>query len=115
VSPIKDLLKYRITTKKICICVKEYVSVGKKECYFKMSPEYMESWKRNSRLVLDPFYECDMDSYPIAVLIKYKKSSLQNPVTLIEMIELLALVTISFCSFIDRRVVIENVCTDKYN
>ena len=41
VSSIKDLLKYRISTKKIYICLKNYNYEGEEECYFRMSPEYM--------------------------------------------------------------------------
>ena len=80
-----------------------------------MSPEYMEKLEAELDISIRPFYDCDMDSYPVAVLIRYKKARLKNPVTLIEMIKLLVLLKISFCSFIDRRVYIESINTEKYN
>ena len=95
--------------------MKNYAYVDEESCYFKMSPEYMEMMEAELDISIRPFYECDIDSYPVAVLIRYKKSRLKNPIILIEMIELLALLKISFCSVIDRRILIEKVYTEKYN
>ena len=70
---------------------------------------------RKLDITIRPFYECLIDTYPIAVMIKCNKSRLKNPVTLIEMIELLALLKISFVSFLNRQVAITNIYTTKYN
>ncbi len=66
-------------------------------------------------ITIRPFYDSFLDTYPVAIMIKYNKSRLKNPVTLIEMIELLALFKISFVSFMDRRVVIDKIYTSRYN
>jgi hypothetical protein len=66
-------------------------------------------------LTIRPYYDCPMDRYPVALLIKYNKSRLKNPVTRIEMIELVALLKISFVSFLDRKVMIEQIYTEKFN
>ncbi len=115
ISPIKDLLKRRISTKKIYIDLSNYAYVGEEECYFRMDPEYMEVIAQKLDITIRPFYECLMDTYPIAVMIKYNNSRLKNPVTLIEMIELLALLKISFVSFMDRQISVTNIYTTKYN
>ena len=81
VSPIKDLSTYRKTTTNIYICLKNYNYVDEEECYFKMSPERMDKLEAEFDISIRPFHDCDMDSYPVAVLIRYKKSRLQNPVT----------------------------------
>ena len=99
ISPIKDLLRYRITTKKIYIDLKNHAYVGEEECYFRMSPEYMSEVAEKLDVTIRPFYECIMDTYPIAVMIKYNKSRLTNPVTLIEMVEILGLFKNIFCFF----------------
>jgi hypothetical protein len=88
---------------------------GEEECYFRMSPEYMEKVAAKLDITIRPFYDCSLDTYPIAVMIKYNKSRLKNPVTLIEMVEILGLFKISFVSFLDRKIVIENIYTTKYN
>jgi hypothetical protein len=80
-----------------------------------MSHEYMVVVARKLDITIRPFYECLIDTNPIAVTIKYNKSRLNNPVTLIEMIELVALLKISFVSFLYRRVMIEKISTTKYN
>ena len=115
ISPIKDLLRYRITTKKIYIDLKNYAYVGEEECYFRMSPEYMSEVAEKLDVTIRPFYECIMDTYPIAIMIKYNKSRLKNPVTLIEMVEILGLCKISFVSFLSRQIAITNVYTTKFN
>jgi len=115
ISPIKDLLRYRITTKKIYIDLKNYAYVGEEECYFRMSTEYMSEVAEKLDVTIRPFYECIMDAYPIAIMIKYNKSRLKNPVTLIEMIEILGLCKISFVSFLSRQIAITNLYTTKFN
>jgi len=115
VSSIKDLLRYRISTKKIYICLKNYNYEGEEECYFRMSPEYMAEVAEKLDITIRHFYDSFLDTYPVGVIIKYNKSRLKNPVTLIEMVEILGLFKISFVSFLDRRVVIENIYTTKYN
>jgi len=115
VTPIKDLLKKRITTKNIYICLKNYSYVDEEECYFRMSPEYMAVMARKLDITIRPYYDSFIDAYPVGVMVKYNKSRLKNPVTLIEMIEMLALFKISFVSFTDRRVVIDKIYTSKYN
>jgi hypothetical protein len=118
-APIKELLKRKggttITTKKIYICLKYYNYDGEEECYFKMSPEYMSVVARKLDVTIRPIYECRIDTYPLALTIKYNKSRLKTPITRIEMIDLVALLKISFVSFLDRRVMIENIYTTKYN
>ncbi len=61
------------------------------------------------------FYDSFLDDYPVATMIKYNKSRLKNPITQIEMIEMLALFKISFVSFTDRRAVIDQIYTSRYN
>jgi len=48
-------------------------------------------------------------------MIKYNKSRLKNPVTLIEMVEILGLFKISFVSFLSRHIAITNLYTTKFN
>ncbi len=91
----------RVSTKKTYIDLSNYAYVGEEECYLKMSPEYMSVVAKKLDITIRPFYECLIDTYPIAVTIKYHKSRLKNPITLIEMIELLALLKISFVSFLN--------------
>ncbi len=66
-------------------------------------------------ITIKPFYDLFLDAYPVAVMIKYNKSILKNPVSQIEMIEMLALFKISFVSFTDRRAVIDQMYASKYN
>ena len=66
-------------------------------------------------ITIRPFYDSFLDTYPVAIMVKYNKSRLKNPVTQIEMIEMLALFQISFVSFMDRRVVIDQIYASKYN
>ncbi len=115
ISTIKDLLKRRISTKKIYIDLSNYAYVGEEECYFRMSPKYMAVIALKLGITIRPFYQCLIDTYPLAVTIKYNNSRLKNPVTLIEMIELLALLKISYVSFLNRQIVITNIYTTKYN
>ena len=115
VTPIKELLKKRIRTKKIYICLKNYAYVDEEECYFRMSPDYMAEMAQKLDITIRPFYDNFLDSYPVAVMIKYNKSRLKNPVTQIEMIEMVALFKISFVSFMDRRVMIDKIYASKYN
>ena len=102
-ASIKELLKTKgrrtITTKKIYICLKNYNCDGEEECYFKMSHQYMAEVAEKLDLTIRPYYDGPNDTYPLALLIKYNKSRLKNPVTRIEMIELVALLKISFVSF----------------
>ena len=80
-----------------------------------MSPEYMSEVAEKLDVTIRPFYECIMDTYPIAIMIKYNKSRLKNPVTLIEMVEILGLCKISFVSFLSRQIAITNLYTTKFN
>ena len=113
---IKDLLRYRISTKKIYINLKNHdYDENEEECYFRMSPEYMRLMVAKLDMTIRPFYEFENDSYPVAVMIKFNKSRYNNPVTLIEMIELLGLFKISFVSFLSRQIAITNIYTVKYN
>ena len=115
-SSIKELLRYRISTRKIYICLKNYnCEEIEEKCYFRITPEYIETMAKKLDITIKPFYDCHIDTYPVAVLIKYNKPRLRNPVTLIEMIELLGLFKIDFVSFRDRNIVIENIYTTKYN
>ena len=66
-------------------------------------------------ITIMPFYDSFLDAYQVAVMIKQNKSILKNPVTQIEMIEMLALFKISFVSFTDRRVVIDQIYASTYN
>ena len=66
-------------------------------------------------VTIRPYYDCPIDTYPLALLIKYNKSRLKNPMASIEMIELVALLKISFVSFLDRRVMIEQIYTETFN
>ncbi len=66
-------------------------------------------------ITIRPFYDSFLDAYPIGVMVKYNKSRLKNPVTQIEMIEMVALFKISFVSFMDRRVMIDKIYASKYN
>ena len=104
-----------ITTKKIYICLKNYNCDGEEECYFKMSHQYMAEVAEKLDLAIRPYYDGPNDTYPLAPLIKYNKSRLKNPVTRIEMIELVALLKISFVSFLDRKVMIEPIYIEKFN
>jgi hypothetical protein len=87
----------------------------RKNVIFRMSPEYMSEVAEKLDITIKPFYECIMDTYPIAVMIKYNKSRLKNPMTLIEMIEILGLFKISFVSFLSRQIAITNLYTTKFN
>ena len=66
-------------------------------------------------VTIRPYYDCPIDTYPLALLIKYNKSRLKNPITRIEMIELVALLKIYFVSLLDRRVMIEQIYTETFN
>jgi hypothetical protein len=118
-SSIKELLKTKgvttIKTKKLYICLKNYNYDGEEECDFKMSHQYMAEVAEKIDVTIRPYYDCPIDTYPFALLIKYNKSKLNNPITRIEMIELVALLKISFFSFLYRRVMIEQIYTDKLN
>ncbi len=95
--------------------MKNYSYVDEEECYFRMSPEYMAMMAQKLDITIRPFYDRFLDAYPVAVMIKYNKSRLKNPVTQIETIEMLALFQISFVSFTDRRAVIDQIYASKYN
>ena len=54
-------------------------------------------------VTIRPYYDCLLDKYPVALLIKDNKSKLKNPVTRIEMIELVALLKyLLFPFYIER-------------
>jgi hypothetical protein len=80
-----------------------------------MSHEYMGVVAKKLDVTIRPYYDCLLDTYPLALLIKYNKSKLKNPITLIEMIELVALLKIYIVSFLDRRVMIEQIYTEQFN
>ena len=118
-TSIKELLKTKgkttITTKKIYICLKNYKYDGEEECYFKMSHAYMTDVAEKLDVTIRSYYGSLLDRYPVALLIKYNKSKLNNPVTRIEMIELVALLKISVVSFLDRKVMVEQIYTEQFN
>ncbi len=95
--------------------MKNYSYVDEEECYFRMSPDYMAVMAQKLDITIRPYYYSFLDAYPVGVMIKYNKSRLKNPITQIEMIEMLALFKVSFVSFMGRRVVIDQIYASTYN